>query len=684
MDTVICLKDCYNRKVDKKKIKNRIDKLVAEIQRHRTLYHVYDKSEISEAALDSLKNELAKLEQEFPEFVREDSPTQRVGGQAVDKFKKVIHKNPMLSLNDAFCQEDLADWQTRNAKLTKEKLMPFYCELKLDGLAVTIIYQNGKLMQAATRGDGRVGEDVTHNIKTISDIPLRLEGENLGTVEIRGEVYINKEGFKKINQEQEKQGKVVYANPRNLAAGTIRQLDPKITAKRPLRFFSYGMASESNEGLHSDEHQKAKKFGVPVEPNSKIVSSLDEAYKFLKDWEKKRNNLPYQTDGAVIRVNDNKLFQKLGVVGKAPRGAVAYKFPAEQTTTTVLDIKLQIGRTGAVTPVALLEPVTVAGTTVARATLHNEDEIKRKDIRIGDTVIIQKAGDIIPEVVEVLKNLRPKSAKRFAYPKKIHDIELTRKEGEAVHRLSSTKHPAVVKRQIMHFVSKSAFDIEGLGPKRIDLLMKNDIINSPVGIFNLDYAAISKLEGLGELSASKLKAAVEKAKKISLARFIYALGIRHVGFETAHLLAKLVDEQKTNAPLKESVEILKNKKAEELEAINDIGPVVGKSITQYFASGANLAMLADLLDAGLERSDQVQMAENKLQNKVFVITGSFLGITRDELKEQVRNLGGKTSSVVSKNTDYLIVGQDAGSKLQKAKQLGVTTITLEQFRDMIN
>ena len=670
--------------MNKQQAKERIDKLVKEIQRQRALYHVKDAPEISDAALDSLKNELAKLEEQYPSLIRPDSPTQRVGGRAISAFKKVRHSTAMLSLNDAFSKEDIEMWATRNARLTTKRLNPFYCELKIDGLAVSLIYQDGLLIRAATRGDGRVGEDVTHNIKTINDIPLRLKtvGQK-GEIEVRGEVYIDKAGFQKINAEQKKKGGVIYANPRNLAAGTIRQLDPKITAQRPLRFLAYAVLTEEKIKLHSAEHEFAQSIGLAVEPNSMVAKDLATASAFLDKWEKRRDKLPYQTDGAVIRVNNNELYDELGFVGKAPRGAIAFKFPAEQTTTIVQDIKLQIGRTGAVTPVAILEPVKVAGTTVSRATLHNEDEIKRKDVRIGDTVIIQKAGDIIPEVVEVLVNLRPKNARPYVFPKKLHNISLHKKEGEAVYRLADSKHPAILKRRLMHFVSKSAFDIDTLGAERLDLLMRHNIITSLADIFNLDYVKIEQLAGLGILSTQKLQKGVEKAKRITLARFIYALGIRHVGFETAHLLANLVDAEKKNASLKEAVSLLHRKTEADLQTIEGIGPVVAQSIYRFFQSRENLDEIHKLLGFGLSRADSSSAKKNILQNQSFVITGSFTGVTRDELKEQIVQNGGKAVSAVSKNTDYLVAGEEAGSKLQKAQTLGVKIITLQQLQDMI-
>lgn len=662
--------------------KKRIGKLISEIDYHRTLYHVHDKQEISEAALDSLKNELAKLEADYPELVRTDSPTQRVGGMPLRKFSKVKHGRRMLSLNDVFTADELEEWEARITKLLSKKPANYFCELKLDGLAVSLFYQDGEFIRGATRGDGAIGEDVTTNLKTVESIPLKLSTEEPGEVEVRGEIIIDKKTFTSINKKQTKEGGAVYANPRNLAAGSIRQLDPKITASRKLRFVAYAVASQEDRGTHEGEHQQAKKWGIPVERHSQKVGSIKEVISFLKKWEQERKNLPYQTDGVVIRVNDNHDYQKLGVVGKAPRGAIAYKFPAEQATSIVKDIILQIGRTGAVTPVAVLTPTLVAGTTVSRATLHNEDEIKRKDVRIGDTVVIQKAGDIIPEVVEVLIRMRPKGAKPYTFPQKLFGINLIRPKGEAVYRLESNEHPAVLRRRLMHFVSRGAFDIEGLGPERLDLLLANHLIKEEADLFTLKREDLAILEGMGDLSANNILQATKKAKTVTLERFIYALGIRHVGIETARTIGNYLDSAE-NVSLPMAVMKMQQMLVDDYAQLTDVGPVVAKSLSLAWQSKLFNKRVSNLLAVGVNRQQEKRLVGNTLASKTFVLTGSLEKYSREQAAEMIRNRGGKVTSSVSSNTSYVVAGSDAGSKLTKAQKLNVTVLTEKQFRDMI-
>ncbi|MFN3302004.1 MAG: NAD-dependent DNA ligase LigA, partial [Patescibacteria group bacterium] len=538
------------KKLTKQEAKKRIEKLRKEIQHHDYLYYVLDKPEISDAAYDSLKRELIELEKQFPEFITPDSPTQRIGGKPLEKFEKVKHKIPMLSLQDAMDEKELMDWEERIKKLLapSEKL-DYFVELKMDGLAVSLIYKNGIFFKGATRGDGFTGEEITQNLKTIKSIPLRLRLEELekflkkkikvSEIEIRGEAFMSKKAFLEVNEEQKKKGEPLFANPRNAAAGSIRQLDPKITASRKLDFYGYQIVTDIGQKTHQEVHQFLKILGFKENPYNKFCQNLNEVIDFHQKISKLREKLPYEIDGIVVTVNDNKIFEKLGVVGKTPRGSIAFKFPGIEATTKVKDIIVQIGRTGKLTPVALLEPVKVGGVTISRATLHNEDEIKRLDVRIGDTVIVQRAGDVIPDIKSVIKNLRTGKEKKFSMPKKcpICGSKVYRKEGEVDYYCSNKNCFATQRRYLYHFVSKKAFDIEHLGPKIIDQLVNEGLIKDAADIFSLTQGDLEPLERFAEKSAQNLVEAIKKAKKIPLTRFIYALGIRHVGEENASLLA---------------------------------------------------------------------------------------------------------------------------------------------------
>lgn len=670
----------------KQAAQKRIDRLVAEINRHRILYHVHDQQEISDAALDSLKHELASLEEQYPDLVRPDSPSQRVGGKPLAAFAKVRHRQPMLSLNDAFDLEELAAWEKRIQKAVGRSPHPYFGELKIDGLAATLHYRQGLLWRAATRGDGRVGEDVTANIKTIDSIPLKLTGRGWpADLEVRGEIYLDRRNFERLNRGREQEGLVPYANPRNLAAGSVRQLDPKLTAKRRLKFFAYGMGIGAAGDTHLEEHARLARWGIPVEPHSQKLADLAAVESWLHQWEERRSRLAYQTDGIVIRVNDDALFQQLGVVGKAPRGAIAYKFPAQQATTVVQDIILQIGRTGAVTPVAVLRPVMVAGSTVARATLHNEDEIKRKDIRVGDTVIIQKAGDVIPEVVAALPKLRPAGTRRFRFPTTLHGSRLQRPAGEAVYRVSDSEHPEVLRQQIIHFTSKAALDIDGMGPRRVDLLLQHGLIKDEADLFALPRERLAAVPGLGERSADQLLAAIAGAKKVSLARFLYALGLRHIGSETARLLADYLDQQQRGLSLADAVARLKGMRAADFAALPDIGPVVAASLERSLAKGALRRRIKRLLAAGLTRADRsaVKNESKTLNGRRFVLTGTLATMSRDEAAAAIVARGGRVSGSVSSQTHYVVAGQNPGSKLAAARKLGVTVINEQQLQKML-
>jgi len=656
--------------------KIRAEKLRKEINHYRYLYHVLDKEEISPEALDSLKKELFDLELKYPQLVTPDSPTQRVGGEPLEKFQKVVHSQPILSLFDAFSYQDLIDWEERNEKIIKEKIKSYFCELKLDGLTVVLTYENGFFKKGATRGDGRVGEEVTNNLKTIEAIPLKIEEENLPKIiEVRGEVVITKNNFEKVNEQQKKKGEPIFANPRNLAAGSIRQLDPKITASRKLDCYIFELITNLGQKTHEQAHQILKKLGFKTSPYNEFCQDLKAVYTFCQKWQERRKKLEYQTDGVVVVVNDLDQEKRLGTVGKADRWMMAYKFPAEQVTTKVLDIQVQVGRTGALTPVAILEPVRVAGSTVSRATLHNEDEIKRLDVKIGDTVIIQKAGDVIPDIVKVLTNLRDGKEKKFKMPEKCpicHSL-VKRKEGEVAIYCSNPKCFAVEKEKIIHFVGKGAFDIDGLGIKIVEQLINEGLITNAADIFKLTQGDLEPLERFAEKSADNLIKAIENSKKIELAKFIYALGIRHVGEETAIDLANHFG----------SLDKLIKANEEELNNIYEIGNVVSKSIYQYFQNKENLKLIKELKELGVKIINPKQEAGSmKLKGLTFVLTGELTSLTRDEAKDKIRKLGGQASESVSQKTSYVVAGENPGSKFDKAKKLGIKIINENEFLNL--
>lgn len=659
--------------MNKSQAKQRIEKLKKEIDHARYLYHVLDKQEMSDAALDSLKHELALLEQEFPDLVTPDSPTQRVAGQPLDKFVKVTHSKRMLSLVDCFSLEEIQDWEKRIKKIAPNDKFDFYAEVKMDGLAVNLLYENGIFMQGSTRGDGAIGEDVTLNLKTINSIPLKLNEPFPKKVEVRGEVYMTKKNFELLN----KNGAEKFANPRNAAAGSIRQLDAKVAAKRKLDFMAYDIATDLNIKTHQEVHEFLVRLGFKSNQHNQYCENIAEVQKFYEKIGKLRKNFPYWSDGTVINVNNLKLFDKLGIVGKAPRGAIAYKYPAEQATTIVEDIQVQVGRTGALTPVAHLKPVQVAGSTVSRATLHNEDEIKRLDVRIGDTVIVQKAGDIIPDILQVLKNLRPKNAKNFIFPKKCPACgsPVIRRPNEAAYYCTNKKCFAQERERLYHFVSKKAFDIEDLGPKIIDQLMEENLVANAADIFHLRKSDLLPLERFAEKSADNLISAINKAKHITLSRFIYALGIRHIGEETAIDLAKHFG----------SLEKIQKAGLEELNNIHEIGDVMAQSIYEFFHDQKNKELIKDLLNSGVHISrDVIHHASNTaINNKTFVLTGALTTMTRDDAKDKIRNAGGNISSTVSSKTDYVLAGSEPGSKYAKAKKLGVNIISEKEFLNML-
>jgi DNA ligase (NAD+) len=663
--------------MNRNEAKKRIEKLKKVIQHHRYLYHVLDREEISQGALDSLKHELYKLEEQFPEFITPDSPTQRVAGKPLKGFKKVEHKLPMLSIEDIFSEKELQDWENYLKRLAPGSKLEYFCEPKVDGFGVSLIYKNGIFSLGSTRGSGLVGEDVTQNLKTLESIPLRLRRSDLwkklDLLEIRGEVYMEKKDFEKLNASLKKKGEKTYANPRNLAAGSIRQLDPKLAASRPLKFLAYDLVSDLGQKKHSEEHQILKELGFKAE-EGKICQNLSEVVEFWRKIAKKREILPYQIDGVVVAVNDNSLFNRLGVAGKSPRGIRAFKFSPKQATTRILNIIFQVGRTGAVTPVAVLRPVEVGGVTISRATLHNEDEMKKLGAKIGDTVIVERAGDVIPAVVRVLTSLRSSKEKTVHFPKKcpVCQTELQKPEGEAIWRCPNADCGARKREFLHHFASKKAFDIEGLGPKIIDQLVDEGLISNVSDLFELKEGDLIPLERFAEKSARNLVEAIQKSKRVSLARFIYALGIRHVGEETAIDLAQHFG----------SIERLAEAKKEELMAIPNIGNVAAESIYSWFRSPQNRRLIEGLKKAGVVIIAPPKIGK-KLKGKIFVLTGTLQSLTRSEAEKKIRILGGHPASSVSKNTDFLVVGKEPGTKLEKAKKLGVKIIGEEEFLEMI-
>lgn len=677
--------------MQKENARKRILKLREEINRYRYAYHVLNKSLVSDEVLDSLKKELFDLEQQFPEFITPDSPTQRVGGRPLKAFKKVRHEAPMLSFNDAFSEEDMHAWLARLENYLGRKVEgPFYAELKIDGLAIELIYENGVLVQGATRGDGRVGEDVTQNLKTIEAIPLKLENPKLKTqnpkhLVVRGEVFLTKREFDAINREQKKRRLKPYANPRNIAAGSVRQLDPAITAARKLDSFQYDIVTDIGQKTHEEEHRLLKEMGFKTNPHNKLLRNLEEVFEFRNYWEKHREKLDYEIDGVVVILNDNSLFERAGAVGKAPRAAIAYKFSPKETTTIVKDIRVQVGRTGVLTPVAVMQPVAVGGVTITHATLHNADEIERLGLKIGDTVVVSRAGDVIPQVTKVLKELRTGKEKAFRMPERCPvDGSPVVRDG-AAYRCSNKNCGARSREELYHFVSRPAFDIRGLGQKIIDRFLDEGLISGAADIFTLKAGDIAALERFGEKSAENIVREIGEKTKVSLPRFIYALGILHVGEETARLLAQKVSNIKhqVSRPT-EMLEIFRGLLPEDLQEIPDVGPKVAESIYNWFREARNIRFLEKLDKVGVRFEPLSENRKSqKLSGLTFVLTGGLASMSREEAKEKIRALGGDVSESVSKKTSYVVVGSEPGSKYEKAKKLGVRTIDEKEFLKML-
>ncbi len=666
----------------------RVEKLRLAIDKYRYQYHVLDKSEISDAALDALKHELYKLEQEYPDLITPDSPTQRVGGKPLAKFNKVKHRERMLSMEDVFSAEEFQAWEKRNSnylQATSYKLPPeYFCMPKLDGLAISLIYKDGLLFSAATRGDGEVGEDITQNARTIESIPLKLlsgpppfkGGDRGGSapeiVEIRGEVYIKLKDFEALNREQKKLGEPLHANPRNAAAGSVRQLDPAITATRRLSFCAWDLVTDLGQKTQSEEWEILKSLGFKPAPQSDVIKSHREVEKFWHSLQKKREKIGFWIDGLVVRVNDNQLFEKLGVVGKTPRGLVAWKFPAEEGTTKVLSVDWFVGRTGKLTPVANVEPTQLVGTTVVHATLHNPDEIKRLGLKLGDTVILTKAGDVIPKITKVLTELRNGHEKAIHVPTKCPtcDSPIVHEEGEVDYYCSNKNCFAMEMQGVLH--AARAFDIVGLGEKIVERFVGLGLIRTAPDIFRLKVADLEGLEKFGEVSANKLIKEIDSKKSIDLDKFVNGLGIHNVGTETAADLAQAFG----------SIKKIASATLEELEAVPNIGAVVAKSIHDYFSSAAAKKILTDFQEVGV-KINPVKKRGGKLAGKSFVITGGLESMSRDEAKEKIRALGGDPAESVSKKTSYVVVGSDPGSKFEKAKKLGVTILSEAELLAML-
>lgn len=685
--------------MDRGQAKIRIEKLRDKIKDLNYKYFVLDQSEVKESVRDSLKRELIELETEYPKFITPDSPTQRVGSALSGRFKKVKHKSPKKSLSDVFSTEEIREWAERISKLTDEKI-EFVCELKLDGLNITIQYEKGKFVRALTRGNGVEGEDVSHSIKTIESIPLELNKEI--DIEVSGEVFMPFKSFKKFPQ---------FANPRNAAAGTVRQLDPKVVAERELDMFFYHVdKSDIHEGIDSQEGllKTFQKLGLKVCEHYERYDSIEDVIKFCKSWHKKREKLPYEIDGIVIKVNSIDQQLKMGYTAKAPRYAVAYKFPAEQVSTKVENIRLQVGRTGAITPVAIMKPTLVAGSVVSRATLHNEDEIARKDVRIGDTVIIQKAGDVIPEVVEVMKDLRTGKEKKFKFPNKcpMCDSPIFRKEGESAYRCTGKNCDAVNVERISHFVSKKGFNIDGFGEKIVDQLYEAGLVQLNSDIFTLKEASLLNLDLFQEKRARKLINSIEKSKDITLDHFLFALGIRHLGEQGSYDFAKyIVGHKKKSTEHLEQYEdvgqqaLFPEKKRreekefsildlavtvgsftiEEITNIDGMGDKSGGVIFDWFADNDNQAELRELCNHRVSLDISSLKTTGKLAGKSFVLTGSLTSLTRDQAKDLIKKNGGKVHSTVTRDTTFLVAGEKAGSKLKKAQALGTKVISEEQL-----
>lgn len=669
--------------MDKQRVENRIEELRQQINEHNYRYYIMDSPVVSDAQYDLLMRELMDIEDQNPELITPDSPTQRVGAEPAAAFESFTHRQPMLSLANAFSIEELHAFDQRIKRmleLDSETSIEYVAELKIDGLAVSLTYSNGKFITGATRGDGLTGENITTNLRTVKALPLALRNSgNIPvppSIEIRGEVFMLHEELKRINREREKASEQPFANPRNAAAGSIRQLDSSITASRNLDIFVYGIgySEDSDFGTHYGMLQTFKIWGLKVNPNIRLCKNIKDIASFIEEWGERRSTLGYDIDGVVIKVNSIEMQNRLGFVARNPRWSIAYKFPATQETTVILDIAVQVGRTGALTPVAIMEPVVVGGVTVSRATLHNDEEIQRKDIRVGDTVVIQRAGDVIPEVVQVITEKRSGDEKPFQMPDScpVCGGDVEKPEGEAVTRCINLACPAQIWARIIHFASRGALDIDGVGPAQIEQFINKGLIHDPADLYSLTVNDILPLDRMGVKLASNIISAIDKSRETTLPRLIYGLGIRHVGEHVSLILANHFG----------SLDSIAKADEDELSAVSEIGPVIARSISMFFREERNIAVIEKLNKAGINPRLETVAVDSSIAGKTFVFTGTLQSSTREEAEAKARSLGAKTSGSVSKNTDYVIAGEKAGSKLTKAQELGVAVISEDEFIKM--
>jgi DNA ligase (NAD+) len=699
--------------MNEKEAKERIEKLKKIINEARYAYHVLNKDLYPPEVLDSLKKELFDLEQKFPQFITPDSPTQRIAGQPLKEFKKVRHKVPMLSFNDAFSLQDLKNWEERNLRIiypykskskSIENIFEYFCELKIDGLAIKLVYENGFLSLAATRGDGYLGEDVTLNVKTIEAIPLslleidkiieNLKKENLEEtikyfkngypkeIEVRGEVFMHLSDFEKLNEERKRNNETLFANPRNAASGSLRQLDPQITALRKLDSFCYALITDLGQTTHEQEHRILKALGFKTNPNTKVAFNLKEVAEFREYWQKHRNELTYEIDGIVVTINNNELYRNLGIVGKAPRGAIAFKFSPKENVSIVEDVIFQVGRTGILTPVAILKPVEIGGVIVSKASLHNEDEIKRLDVKIGDTVVVIRSGDVIPQVERVVKELRSGREKDIIFPSNCPNCQGKVIKDGVYYRCSNPNCFALKKEKIRHFVSKEAFDIRGLGDKIIEKLMENKLIEDAADLFYLKEGDLRNIYGFDILSEKNLLTSISSRKKINLARFIYSLGILQIGVENAKILSDFISAKFEIKKPTDLIKATSNLRSVDYANIYGFGEKIAESINAWFKDKNNLNFLEKLERAGVEIVEEKR--GGKFQNEVFAFTGELSKYSRPEAKRIVEEMGAQTADSVSSKVTILVVGKNPGSKLEKAKKLGIKIMTEDDFYKQIS
>jgi DNA ligase (NAD+) len=659
--------------------KREVDELRREIEHHNYRYHVLDDPVISDGEYDQLMRRLEEIEKAWPDLRTPDSPTQKVGAAPRSGFAEVRHDEPMLSLENAMNGDEVEAWQERLVRVVGDDGAHGYvCEPKMDGVAVEIVFEDGSLAQASTRGDGVTGEDITANVRTIAAVPLRLRGDDVpARVNVRGEVFMALADFEALNRRQADAGEKLYVNPRNTTAGSLKQLDPSVTAERPLRIFAYGLARPRDHGMASQWEvlERLRAWGLPTNDESKRCATLDDVRAFYDDMAARRENLPYEIDGVVIKVDDLTVQEEAGTRARSPRWALAWKFPPQEARTRVLDIEVQVGRTGALTPVARLEPVKVGGVTVSNATLHNQDEIEKKDVRVGDWVFVRRAGDVIPEVIAPITDLREKKLRKFRMPKAcpVCGAEVVRAEGEAVTRCPNAQCPAQVKERLIHFASRGAMDIEGLGTKLVEQLVEAGVVESPADIYGLTVDDLLPLERMAQKSAENLVAAIEDSKEATLPRFIFALGIRNVGATVAEILADRFG----------SMEAILDADEQALADIHGVGPVIAHEIHAFARSDDNRDLVKRLLGAGIRFPAAASRTSDEFAGQTFVFTGALSKFTREDAEAEVKKRGGKATSSVSKKTTYVVAGEKAGSKLEKARSLGVTILTEDEFLDMI-